>query len=122
MSTIRPAPVSPGRPAEDLPPLMRMMHPSSGRENFNNVAPAPPVPIGTPYSPQYRPQINMQAQQAIAMSGLQFPGRYQNAYANPYPNAYPMAPSFGAMAPYGYGYGQNNPFAYYYPYQRKETS
>ena len=114
MSTVRPAPVSPGQPIESPPPLMRMMHPSSGRENFNNVAPAPPVPIGTQYNPHYQRPFNYQVQQAIAMSGVQFPGRY--------PNVYPMTPNHGGFAPYGYGYGQNNPFAYYYPYQRKDIN
>lgn len=130
MSSYGQPPATPNR-IQEAPPLMRMMHPSSGRNNFNDVPVAPPLPPGT----QLPPQISAQVQQAIMASGVRYPNNGPNAYPgfhpnayttagssnfpNAYLNAYPMSPNYGGFTPYNYDYGYNNPYSYYYPYRRQ---
>jgi len=80
------------------PPLLRMLHPTSGRENFNQVNYPAAFPSQPPMDPRSAMMINMQTRQAIAASSIPNGLPYQGA---------PIA----GFSPYGYGIYQ--PYAFY---------
>ncbi len=53
----------------EAPMLLRMFHPTSGREGFNEVVNRTAFPLQPPIDPRLAMMINMQAQQAIGAFG-----------------------------------------------------
>lgn len=115
----------------DTPILVRMFHPTSGRENYNDVRNSVLPPTQPTMDPQIAAQIRRQTQGAIAASGGGYPYPYQNSLTpqHPYQNfptpQYPYQslpfsqysyPNF-SWPPYSpYMYGIYQPYS---SYQRK---
>jgi hypothetical protein len=80
------------------PHLLRMFHPTAGRQGFNEVNNQPVFPSSMSVDPRLAMMINMQTQQAIGASGI--PGGF------PYQS--PMTPM-----PSSYMYGIYQPYSMY---------
>jgi len=87
-------------PSTEPPPLLRMLHPTSGRENFNQINYQAGFPSQLLMDPRSAMMINMQTQRAIAASSIPTGLPYQGA-------------TIPGASPYGYGYGIYQPYAYY---------
>jgi hypothetical protein len=75
-----------------------MFHPTSGREGFNEVNNQPGFSSQVPMDPRFAMMINMQAQQAMAASGI--------------PNGVPQQ-GFPIPGPSPYMYGIQPPYAFF---------
>lgn len=80
------------------PPLLRMLHPTSGRQGFNDVYNPAAFQSQLAIDPRFASMINMQTQRAIAASGTPVGFPYQ-------PAAMPGVPS--------YGYGIYQPYRFF---------
>lgn len=71
------------------PPMLRMLHPTSGRQGFNAVNNQAGFPSPPAVDPRFAMMLNAQTQQAIAASGLSTGFPYQGSTFPQYsPNFY----------------------------------
>jgi hypothetical protein len=89
----------PNKPKQstEAPMLLRMLHPTSGREGFNEVINPTAFPSQVPIDPRLAMMINMQTQQAIAASGIPIRAPYQG-FTIPRPSPY----MYGVQQPYAF--------------------
>lgn len=86
-----------GKQSTEEPILLRMLHPTSGRQGFNEVNNTSTSPSQPTMDPRFAMMMNMQTQQAIAASGISYRIPYQGA---PIPRPSPYV--YGIYQPYLY--------------------